>query len=586
MSITRFYKIVTPRSKDATSWDSSDIISSTGIHGRYSWYNRLVHGSASRRHRYGEYDLMDRDPDISLALDMIAEEMVGNISKGEQPLLLKLDDDQTNQLSNATIHTLGAALKTFIKMHSFDTPRLYNICRTMIKYGDVFYVRPKHPNGKLTYVHPQDVECAITPEYDISDIKGWIIRGDAARSYSGMGSTVNSDWRAMQNSEHTRPFKKEQVINFSLWDECSEEAPFGKSILTSIYKAFKQKELLEDAIVIYRIQRAPERRVFYIDVGRIHPAQVQAVLNKAKNDFRQKKIPSTNAGHSQVDSIYNPQSMQEDFFMAVRPNSQGGRIETLPGGQNLGNLDDLHIFFRKIWRGLKIPESYINHMAGDGGMGQFNDGRVGIALMQEIKFILYIERLQTYVESVLDAEFKKFLYDNGLQISPTAFSIILPPPSNYQEMRKLDIDSAQINAYTSMHDVRGISKRFAQERYLGLSMEEIARNERLYREELGLDPDGGKADLPKIYNPEDAEAGGFEGGLGGGGGFSGFGGGPPPSPPSGDDVGGDSGIGSDSPPETTGDSSPPTGDDSPPTGTGTDTPSRTPDSGGGGAPEP
>lgn len=518
MAVTKFYKIVTPRSRDANVLDGQDSVGSTGLYGRMSWYNRLVQGSASRRNRYREYDIMDNDPDIALALDLIAEEMVGNNPKGKLPLDLELTPQPTQRIKSSVAMTLKAALKTFVNIQKLEGPRLFNICRGMIKYGDLFYIRSDKPNGRWLFTHPKNVEAAIVARDDLFDIKGWQIRTDFDHTNASFGTNVHANVAGNIGDANIKPYKNDDVIRFSIWDEVSEEAPFGISILRAIYKPFKQKELLEDAIVIYRIQRAPERRVFYIDVGRIHPHQVSGLLEKVKNDFRQKRIPSQFGGNSQVDAVYNPQSMQEDFFMAVRPNSQGSRIETLPGGQNLGNLDDLHIFFRKIWRGLKIPESYINTLAGDGGLGTFNDVRVGVALMQEVKFTLYIERLQTYIESVLDEEFKRFIYDNGINVDPSLFKIKLPEPSNFKKSRQQEIDTALINAYTSINSDNNLSKRFALKKYLQLTHEEMIENERLLREEKGLPIDGGVEDIPKLYNPEEAEAGGFEGGLGGGGG--------------------------------------------------------------------
>ena len=515
MAITKFFKIVTPRSRDAQVLDGQDTIGSTGLYGRMSWYNRLVQGSASRKNRYREYDIMDNDPDIALALDMIAEEMTGNNPKSEMPLDLQLTPFPNQEMATSKVMTLKAALKTFIAIQKLDTPRLFNMCRGLLKYGDMFYLRSKNKHGKWLFIHPKNVEGAIVARDDIFDIKGWNIKTDFDHSYSSFGTNVYANVSGNVGDSNIQPYKASDVVHMSLWDEVSEEAPFGQSILRAIYKPFKQKELLEDSIVIYRIQRAPERRVFYIDVGRIHPHQVSGLLEKVKNDFRQKRIPSQFGGKSQVDAIYNPQSMQEDFFMAVRPNSAGSRIETLPGGQNLGNLDDLHIFFRKIWRGLKIPESYINTLAGDGGLGTFNDTKVGIALMQEVKFTLYVERLQTYPEAVIDEEFKRFCYENGINVDPSLYKVKLPPPSNFKKFRQQELDGALINTYANAKDISGLSERFKQIKYLQLSHEEMATNERMLREEKGLPVDGGKEDLPKLYNPEEAEAGGFEGGLGG-----------------------------------------------------------------------
>ena len=516
MAITKFYKVIRPRSADAEIYTNQSMYGAGGVYGRSSWYNRMVNGSASRRNNYREYDIMDNDPDISLALDYMAEEMTGNNPKEEDSLVLELTPQPNQEIPATTSMTLRAALRTFIKAQKLENNRLFHICRSTLKYGDLFYMRNRKKNGEWIFVHPKDVESAIVSEYDLTDVKAWNIRTENKNGvHKGLNNTAFSNPYTGEDSNMAQPFLAKDIVRFTLFDETHEEAPFGISILRPIYKSFKQKELLEDSIVIYRIQRAPERRVFYIDVGKTHPHNVSALLEKVKNDFRQKRIPSQIGGKSQVEAIYNPQSMQEDFFMAVRPNSVGGKIETLPGGQNLGNLDDLHIFFRKIWRGLKIPESYINTLEGDGGQGAFHDSKVGIALMQEVKFSLYIERMQSFVEKTLDEEFKRFIYENGINVDPTLFKITLPAPSNFKKSRQQEIDTALINTYSSISQDNNLSKRFMLKKYLQLTDEEMALNERQLREEKGLPLNGGREDYPKLYNPEEAEAGGFEGGLGG-----------------------------------------------------------------------
>lgn len=528
MKTSKFYKIVRPIGKDAEIIDNQSAYGGGGsLFGKSSWYNRIINGAANRKSRYREYDIMDNDSDIALALDYIAEEMCGNAPKGKETLKLEMMTEPTQKISNNTILTLRAALKTFTSLHRLEGDRLFNICRNTVKYGDTFFMRSRKKNGQWMFIPAKNIDAAVTDKYDLTHVKAWMVRSDYNNEVNDNTGVFNySSVYAGQDTNQAQPYKESDIVRFSLFDETSEEMPFGLSILRPIYKVFKQKELLEDSIVIYRIQRAPERRAFYIDVGRAHPHEVSSILEKVKNDFRQKRIPSQIGGKSQVDAIYNPQSMQEDFFLAVRPNGQGTRIETLPGGQNLGNLDDLQIFFRKIWRGLKIPESYINTLEGDGGSGNYNDGKVGIAMMQEIKFSLYIERLQNFIETTLDQEFKRFVYDNELNIDPSLYRIRLPEPSNFKKSRDQEIDIALINTYTSIASDKTISNRFALRKYLQLTDEEIALNERLLREEKGLPVDGGREDIPKLYNEEGAEAGGFEGGLGG-------------VPAGGDDFGGD-----------------------------------------------
>ena len=127
-------------------------------------------------------------------------------------------------------------------------------------------------------------------------------------------------------------------------------------VLEAIFKVYKQKELLEDAIIIYRVQRAPERRVFYIDVGNMPTNKAMAFIERVKNEIHQKRIPNkTGGGANIMDAAYNPLSQIEDYFFAQTAEGRGSKVETLPGGQNLGEIDDLKYFNNKLMKGLRIP---------------------------------------------------------------------------------------------------------------------------------------------------------------------------------------------------------------------------------------
>jgi len=243
-------------------------------------------------------------------------------------------------------------------------------------------------------------------------------------------------------------------------------------------------------------------------------------LEGIKNEIKQKKIPTINGGQQEVDSVYNPHSMNEDFFFASRPDGRGSRVETLPGGAGLGELSDLEYFQRKVWRGLKVPVSYMIEQSEGGQI--WNDGKVGIAYIQELRFSLYIERLQGYLEKTLDEEFKKFLRLANIRIDESTYRIMLPEPSNFGKYKQLELDSQLLSAYTTPDGISYMSKRFALKRYLQMSDEELITNERLKREELGLDPDStDPKDLQLIYGaPEEGAMGGGMGGAG----FGDFGG--------------------------------------------------------------
>ena len=522
MAIKRFYKIIQPKSPNADLTDSHDIGGNRGLYGNYTWYNRLVQGSATRITRYREYDVMDADIDVAGALNIIAEEMAGNNPKTSLPLQIEVTAGNEQVVPSAAVVTLNAALKTWCALQGWDL-RLYQTIRGLIKYGDIFFIRPKHKNKRWIYEPAKNVIGAIVALDDITNVRGWHIKTDTKRVQGNMGTNLYFNVQGSMQDQNVDVFEADEVIRFTMNNDMSEEAPFGESILRAVYRTFKQKELLEDSILIYRISRAPERRAFYIEMGNMPPNKIAAHLEQMKNEIKQKKIPTQTGGKPQIDSIYNPLSQSEDYFFAMK-NNAGSRVEMLAGGQNLGQLDDLDYFYKKMWRAFRIPASYMSNVQEDGAV--FNDGAVGIAYQQEIKFAQYVERLQKNVEIVMDVEFKRFLHEIKVTVDPTIFKVRLPAPTNWAKSKQQAIDTALINAYNSVKDDTSMSKRFSKLRYLQWEKQDLLINERMLREEKGLDPDGGKQDLPKLYFPEEAEAGGFEAGLGsvGGGGAGGGGG--------------------------------------------------------------
>jgi hypothetical protein len=505
-----YFKVVSPKPGITTMTDNQSI-GDQGVYANYTWYQRLIQGSASRITRYREYDLMDNDVEIARSLDTIAEEMIGSDPNSDLPLELVIQGAKEEEIPSSTVMTLRAALRYWSQMHNWNT-RLFKVARTTVKYGDCFFLRKKETKV-WEYIHPKNVVAAIVDDRDLTRVLGWQIKREIKTPNSPYNQPVGQFGN--YSNELVDTFAADEVIRFTLNDDISESAPFGESILRAIYRAQKQKELLEDAIIIYRIQRAPERRVFYIDVGKMPPQRVKAYLEQIKNDMRQRKIPTQGGGVDQVDSVYNPQSMSEDFFFAQRPDGRGSKVDTLPGGQGLGELADLEYFQWKVFRGLRIPLSFMRE-------GQDNslvsDGKSGVAYIQELRFAMYIKRLQNYVTNVMDAEFKRYLRAAGINVDPSIFNIKLPEPENFGIYRQQQLDNDLLSTYGQANGIEHVSKRWGMKKFLQASDEDILMNERMRCEELGLDPNLGKENYPKIYGPA-AEGLGGMGGMGGGGGM-------------------------------------------------------------------
>jgi hypothetical protein len=278
------------------------------------------------------------------------------------------------------------------------------------------------------------------------------------------------------------------IVHLSLTEGLDYFWPFGQSVLETIFKVFKQKELLEDAVLIYRVSRAPERRVFKIDVGNMPSHMAMQFVERVKNEVHQRRIPSntggSNGGQNIMDSSYNPLSINEDYFFPQTADGRGSDVTVLPGGANLGEIDDLKYFNNKMIRALRVPSSYLPTGADDSER-TIQDGRVGTALIQEYRFNQYCERLQRLIIKQLNEEFKMFMRWRGFNIDAGLFDIKFNPPQNFASYRESELDQTRVGVYNQMEAVPYMSKRFLMKRYLGLTEDEIRENEMLWQEEKG-----------------------------------------------------------------------------------------------------
>jgi hypothetical protein len=186
-----------------------------------------------------------------------------------------------------------------------------------------------------------------------------------------------------------------------------------------------------------------------------------------------------------IDAAYNPISINEDFFLATNAEGKGTRIENLAAGENLGQIDDLKYFNNKMIRGLGVPSSYLP-TGPDDGTAAYTDGKTGTAFVQEYRFTKYCERLQNLMSPVLDKEFKLFLKHRGIEIQSNLFELQFFAPESFGEYRRMSMDADQINLFSTLMGTEAtkyVSKRFALERYLGWTQDDISRNEQMWREE-------------------------------------------------------------------------------------------------------
>jgi hypothetical protein len=495
-----------------------------------NWLPEVYSGPPDRLQRYAVYDQMNYDHEISAAVDTIADFGTECDEVSKLPLVIKFNDDPTP----SEVQILEKSLNQWCRLNKINR-RLWRMFRSVLVYGDQFFLRDPE-TFKLYWVDPAKVEKVIVNESDGKKIESYFIKdidlnmkslvgtnqlnklsneafgsnsiifsppmqgnmNYVSGGYGGAGTANYQDGGATAvDAEH--------ILQLSLTDGMNAAWPFGLSILEQIYKVYKQKELLEDAILIYRIHRAPERRVFFIDVGTMPPNKAQQYLERVRYEVQQKRIPSrTGGGANVVDSTYNPMSILEDYFFAVTSEGRGSKVEVLPGGENLGDIDDLRYFNNKMLRALGVPSSYLPTGPED-GTAAVNDGRVGTAFIQEFRFSKVVARYQQQIIEPIDMEFKLFLKFRGVTIDNSLFEIEFTPPQSFSEYRQLELDSARINTFTALTDISFVSKRFILKTYLGWSEEQLAENERMWKEE--------RSRLTKTFAPEAAAGGGAASGL-------------------------------------------------------------------------
>lgn len=465
-------------------------------------------GHPNRIERYNQYENMDCDSEVNACLDIIAEFSTQVNNDNGTPFDIDFKDKPTDN----EVQIIKKQLQQWTKLNKLDQ-RIFKLFRNTIKYGDQVFVRDpetfemmwvdmvkvarvivNESEGKrpeqyiIRDINPNfqnmSVAAKTTSDYYVSRATGSVGQNNYTApnggGYGGAGGSGNNRFTQAMNETC---LDARHVVHLSLNEGLDFFWPFGQSILENIFKVYKQKELLEDSVLIYRVQRAPERRIFKIDVGNMPSHMAMQFVERVKNEMHQRRIPTvTGGGTNMMDASYNPLSINEDYFFPQTAEGRGSSVETLPGGQNLGEIDDLKYFNNKMARGLRVPSSYLP-TGPDDSSTPMNDGRVGTALIQEYRFNQYCMRLQRLIMQKLDDEFKMFLRWRGFNIDAGLFNITFCEPQNFASYRQSELDTTRITAFSQLEQLPYMSKRFMMKRFLGLSEEEIVENEEMWREE-------------------------------------------------------------------------------------------------------
>ena len=424
----------------------------------------------NRNERYVDFDQMEYTPEIASALDIYADEMTTHSSL--QPMLnIKCSNEEIKAVLDSLYHNI-------LNIEH----NLFGWCRSMCKYGDFFlYLDLDEHHGVKTGIG--------LPTHEVERLEG--------------EDETNANYVQFQWNTGGMTFENWQIGHFRILGN-DKYAPYGTSVLEPARRIWRQMVLLEDAMMAYRIVRAPERKVFKIDVGQIPPNEVEQYMQKVISSMKRNTVIDQNTGR--VDLRYNPLSIEEDIFIPVRGES-ATEIINLAGGSYTGDIDDVKYLRDKLFSALKIPAAYLTNSEGA------DEDKTTLAT-KDIRFARTIQRLQRAVISELEKIGIIHLHTIGFKGDDLlSFNLSLNNPSKIAELQELEHWSTKFDVAASATE-GFFSRRWVAEHLFNMSHEEFIRNQR----ELFYDRkfDASLAAVAEAMQEEMAGLGGGGGDLGGG----------------------------------------------------------------------
>ncbi len=410
-----------------------------------SLYNQSVYYEPNRLAAYFDYESMEFTPEISAALDIYAEESTTLSEKGDILTIYSESDRIKSILDDLFLNKLD--INTNLSMWA----------RGVCKYGDDFVYLKIDPEKGI-------VGCQQLPNIEIERLEG-----ASARSH-GQVADVKMPSRELRFTWKNKDmeFQAWEIAHFRLLGD-DRKLPYGTSMLDKIRRIWKQLLLAEDAMLIYRTSRAPERRVFKIFVGNMDDKDIEPYVQRVANKFKRDQIQNPNNG--QVDMRYNQMAVDQDYFIPVRDPSQTNPIETLPGAQNLGEIADIEYIQKKLLAALRIPKAFLGfeEVVGEGK---------SLALM-DIRFARTINRIQKSLIQELNKIALVHLYLVGMEDELNNFTLSLTNPSAQSDLLRIEQWKEKITLYkdaTSDQSQMGIlpvSHTWAKKNILGMSDSDV-----------------------------------------------------------------------------------------------------------------
>jgi hypothetical protein len=406
---------------------------------------------------------MEATPEIASALDIYSEETTSPDETGKALHIFCENDIQKELLETLFYDTLNVEFNLVMWVR--------NLC----KYGDFFLFNDIDPEFGVINAFP-------IPISEIEREEGFDPENPGAVRFRWLtqGNTTLENW---------------QITHFRLLGN-DAFLPYGSSVLESARRIWRQLILIEDAMLVYRVIRAPERRVFYIDVGNVPPEDVPNYLEQATSSL--KRAPVIDKDNGKIDLRYNPLSVDEDYFIPVRGGDTGTKIDTLAGGQNTAAIEDVEYIQKKLFAALKIPRAYLGY--------DEDVGAKATLAQEDIRFSRTIQRIQKTVIAELNKVAMIHLFCHGYDGEDLIdFELKLSNPSSVAQLQKLELISTRFDIAGKVPEGM-LDRRWVQKNVLGLTDKMIDEINEGRKEDKTMDAD------------VEAAATGGEGGEGGMGG--------------------------------------------------------------------
>jgi hypothetical protein len=487
-------------------------------------YTQATYYEPTRLASFYDFESMEYTPEISAALDIYGEEST-TVNQDGQMVQIYSDSQRIKSI-------LTDLFNNALDINTNLTMWTRNTC----KYGDNFVYLKLDPEKGV-------VGCMQLPNIEIERLE----MGMASKTYNTETDPKNTGLRFKWKARDME-FNSWEIAHFRLLGD-DRKLPYGTSMLEKARRIWKQLILAEDAMLIYRTSRAPERRIFKVFVGNMDDQDVEAYVNRVANKFKRQQVVDHKTGN--VDMRFNQMAVDQDYFVPVRDPAQASPIDTLPGAQNLAEIADIEYIQKKLLTALRVPKAFLGFEEPVG------DGK-NLSLM-DIRFARTINRIQKSMLAEMNKIAIIHLFLLGFEDELSNFTLGLNNPSRQADLLAIDVWKEKIllykDAVAAIEGIAPVSVSWAKKHVLGFSDEEIKLDLQQQRIEKAVGAEltntatiivhtGIFDNVDKLYGSQTgttAAAGATpppppEGGMGD------MGGGEIPPPPPGPEPGGESGV--------------------------------------------